>query len=142
MTVVAWGPAIKVAVKVAPVAIEVARQVDRQVRPHVLAYRAARDVDGYVGRWTDDDGTHWLVFPDPSAEVLRAFPPLSDGEREKVGRELNRRALTHHSELPEAKAWNAAAKLRTVPGRATSKVRRRDVDETVDVSGPPALPGR
>lgn len=92
-----------------PVAIEVARQVDRQVRPHILAYRFARDVDGYVGRWTSDDGTHYVVFPRRDGRVLKAFPPLPDGEVPQVEAELDRAALTHHDDLAEAKLKRSSA---------------------------------
>jgi hypothetical protein len=137
--VVAWGSAIRTAVKVAPVAFEVARQLDRQLRPHVLAYRAAREVDGYVGRWTDGDGTHWVVFTEPAAEPLRAFPPLSDEEAELASREFDRSTLMHHSQLPEAKAVGTAVRIRTsLPGAVT---RRRPGGGSEEGTGRPELPG-
>jgi hypothetical protein len=115
--VVAFGPAVRVAVKVAPLALEVARQVDRQLRPHVLAYRLARDVDGYVGRWSGSDVAHWLVFPSTSSPPLRAFPPLTPAELDAADRQLDRRGLTHHSDTPEARAKHLVANLRSGPAR-------------------------
>ena len=63
-----WFTAARPAIKVAPLAFEVARQLDRQLRPHLLAYRLARDVDGLVGRWTSDVGGPWVVFARRDAE--------------------------------------------------------------------------
>ena len=123
---VAWIPAARTAMKVAPFALEVARQLDRQLRPHVLAYRFARDVDGYVGRWTSGDGGHWVVFGRPEADLLRAFPPLPRGERELLERELDRSTLRHHSELPEAKVAQTAARFspvgRSLPTRGPEPI--------------------
>jgi hypothetical protein len=152
---VAFGPAVRVAVKVAPIAIEVARQVDRQLRPHVLAYRLARDVDGYVGRWTAQDAAHWLVFPDRSGPPLRAFPPLPPAELEAAHGQLDRVGLRHHSQLPEARARDAVASLRAGPARlrgrrgldAFGPDGERHLEVTVletatepDDDGPPSLP--
>lgn len=108
---VAWVPVARTAVRVAPVALEVARQLDRQLRPHVLAYRFARSVDGWVARWSSSEGGHWVVFTRPEGGLLRAFPPLPPGEAEVAERELDRSILRHHDRLPEARVRDTAARL-------------------------------
>lgn len=110
---------------VAPIAFEVLRQVDRQARPHVLAYRAAREVDGYLGRWTAEDGTHWVVLPDRQARPIRAFPPLPADGLEQVHQHLDRSALRHHLEVPEARAAAVGRELRDQPRRLRGRLRRR-----------------
>jgi hypothetical protein len=97
----AWGPTIRYAIKFAPVALEAARQVDRKVRPHLRAYQLARSVDGVVGSWTANDGTHWVVFNDVDGHPLEAFPPLASRELETAAREIDRSTLKPHTELPE-----------------------------------------
>jgi|AntRauTorckE6833_2_1112554.scaffolds.fasta_scaffold215454_1 hypothetical protein len=121
-----WSPVIRTAVKVAPVALEVARQLDRQLRPHVLAYQAARDVDGYIARWTAGDGAHWVVFPDRVEPPLRAFPPLTAEERTLVHEQLDRATLRHHSELPEARVRATGSRLAATPRRLTRARRSGD----------------
>ena len=106
-----WFPAARTAMKVAPFAFEMARQLDRQLRPHLLAYRLARDVDGLVGRWTSDEGGHWVVFARRDAEPLRAFPPLPTGELQILERELDRTTLRHHTALPEARVRDTTTRL-------------------------------
>jgi hypothetical protein len=123
------APLLRYAIKLSPVAIEVARQLDRQLRPHVLAYRRAREVDGYVGRWTATSATHWLVFPRRNAEPVSAFPPLKLEELDLAHREIDRATLKHHSELPEARAGERARAIAAAPRRAASaaaKVVSRD----------------
>jgi hypothetical protein len=100
---VAWLPLAQRALKYTPMALAAARQLDRQLRPHVLAYRLARDVDGLVGRWTSDEGNHYVVFPSREGSPVRVFPPVSTEERRLLEREIDRSVLQHHSELPEAK---------------------------------------
>ncbi len=114
------------ALKYTPIALEAARQLDRQLRPHVLAYGSARDVDGFVARWTAGDGVHWVVFPDEAAAPLRAFPPLSATELVVVDEQLDRGTLRHHAELPEARIKQTGSKLASVPAKLTQ--RRRDDD--------------
>ncbi|MFA9444582.1 hypothetical protein [Egicoccus sp. AB-alg6-2] len=99
----------------APVVIEVARQADRHVRPHVRAWQLAEAVDGWVGRWTDNDGTHWVVFKQPDAPPLQAFPALRDAELARAGRELDRNGLKRHDELPEATAMRQVERVRELP---------------------------
>lgn len=125
---IAWGPAMRAAVKVAPIAIEVARQVDRQVRPHVLAYRLARSVDGYVAPWKAGSGTHWLVFSDRGAQPLKVFPPLPEDEVAAATANLVPDELRHHTDMPEARARDAAAGVKDVPARAVARLRGRDHD--------------
>jgi hypothetical protein len=121
-----WAPAAALARKVAvPVAIEVARQVDRQLRPHILAYRFARDIDGYVGRWTSEQGPHFVVFSTVHGAMVRAFPPLPVGEADLMHAELDRGLLRHHAELPEARLVRAGGTLAAAPGR----MRRHRDDE-------------
>ena len=114
------------ALKYTPIALEAARQLDRQLRPHVLAYGSARDIDGFVARWTATDGVHWVVFPDETAAPLRAFPPLSVTELVVVDEQLDRGTLRHHAELPEARVKQTGAKLASVPAKLAK--RRRDDD--------------
>jgi hypothetical protein len=114
------GPMLRYAIKFSPVAIEVARQLDRQLRPHVLAYRRAREVDGYVGRWTEESATHWLVFPRRNAEPVSAFPPMRIQELDLAHREIDRASLKHHSELPEARAGDRVRAIASAPKRAAS----------------------
>lgn len=121
---VAVGPTLRLALKVAPIALEVTRQLDRQLRPHVLAYRRAREVDGYVGRWTGHAETHWLVFPGWNSPPLVAFPPLSEAELVLADRELDRTSLRHHRELPEARVGDG---LRVV-GHGVKNVTTAPVD--------------
>ncbi len=122
---VAFGPAVRVAVKVAPVVIEVTRQLDRQLRPHVLAYRRAREVDGLVGSWTDQKATHWLVFVDRGGPPVVAFPPLTAAELALADRAIDRSGLRHHDELPEARLVHGARALSATSRRLTT---RRDRD--------------
>jgi hypothetical protein len=121
---VAVGPAVRLAIKFAPVAIEVTRQLDKQLRPHVLAYRLAVSVDGVVGRWTTEKTTHWIVFPSPDGAPLRSFPPLDDAELAAADRELDRSALRHHREMPEAKVRNAGQRVLKAPGHVVGRLRR------------------
>lgn len=113
----AFGPLARRAWRLAPVAVEVARQVDRRVRPHVRAYQLARSVDGYVGSWTDGDGTHWVVFPSRTGKPLRAFPPLTDAELAVVHRQLDREQLRSHRELPEEAVRLRAEQAGQLPSR-------------------------
>jgi hypothetical protein len=125
---VAWFPITRTALKLAPVALEVARQVDRQLRPHVLAYRRAKEIDGYVGSWTAERATHWLVFPRRRSEPVVAFPPLPVGELDLAHREIDREALKHHSDLPEAKLVQRAGAIKQSPGKAVDMFRRGERD--------------
>ncbi|MCC5947114.1 MAG: hypothetical protein JJT89_01550 [Nitriliruptoraceae bacterium] len=121
-----WPIVAMAARKVAiPVSIEVARQLDRQLRPHVLAYRLARDVDGYVGRWTSDDGPHYVVFPARDGHPLKAFPPLPDGEVAILDAQLDRTALTHHADLAEAKIKRSGTAVADAARRVTPRRRSR-----------------
>ncbi|MFP4636540.1 MAG: hypothetical protein ACLFRD_11815 [Nitriliruptoraceae bacterium] len=120
---VAWGYLARTAIKVAPIATTVVRQVDRQLRPHVLAYRLARDVDGYVGRWTSDHGNHYAVFARRDSDVLRVFPPLTAGEVEALERDIDRSALRHHSELTEARVGEAGSRVAQAPGNLAARLR-------------------
>jgi hypothetical protein len=117
------APLLRYAIKFSPVAIEVARQLDRQLRPHVLAYRRAREVDGYVGRWTAVSGTHWLVFPDRFGWPVVAFPPLSAGELEDAARAIDRAGLQHHQELPEARVGDRVRAVTHAPRRLRERGR-------------------
>jgi len=114
------------ALKYTPIALEVARQLDRQLRPHVLAYGSARDVDGYVARWTAADGVHWVVFPNETEAPLGAFPPLSEKELAVVHEQLDRGTLRHHAELPEARVKQTGSKLVTAPVRLAQRRRGDD----------------
>ncbi len=146
---VAWGSVARTAIKVAPVAMTVARQLDRQLRPHVLAYRLARDVDGYVGRWTSDEGNHYVVFARRDAMVLRVFPPVPGPEIDVIEDELDRASLRHHREMAEAKVRDTTARVVGGPSNLTNRRGRGD-DPGGDASrdrsrrpdDPPALPGR
>ena len=120
----AWFPLARRAVRVAPVAMRVARQVEREVRPHLLAYRAAQDVDGYVGRWTGAKGRHWLVFSRPDGPLTRAFPPLPGNEDRVVEQELDRAQLRHHSDLPEARFRQQAENVTALTGRVAARLGR------------------
>ncbi len=122
----AWPIIARRALKYTPIALEAARQLDRQLRPHVLAYGSARDVDGFVARWTATDGVHWVVFPDETAAPLRAFPPLSETELVVVDEQLDRGTLRHHAELPEARVKERGSKLATVPSRLAQRRRADD----------------
>lgn len=121
-----WSLVARRALKYSPIVLQGARQLDRQLRPHVLAYGAARDVDGFVARWTATDGVHWVVFPNPDAPPLRAFPPLPAAELEVVDEQLDRRTLKHHGELPEARVKATGSKLTTVPTRLIQRRRPDD----------------
>lgn len=118
-----WPVVARTALKYSPVVLEAARQLDRQLRPHVLAYGSARDVGGYVGRWTADDGVHWIVFPEPGAAPLKAFPPLTAAELEVVDARLDRSTLKHHSELPEARVKDTGSRLAQAPSRLLKRDR-------------------
>lgn len=107
----------RTAMRAAPVAVEVARQLDRHLRPHVRAYQLARSVDGYVGSWTDGDGTHWVVFPDRGGAPLRAFPPLDDRELATVHRRIDRATLRSHHDLPEGLVRQRAERAAALPVR-------------------------
>jgi hypothetical protein len=122
----AWALVARRALKYTPIVLEGARQLDRQLRPHLLAYGAARDVDGFVARWTASDGVHWVVFPDRQAPPLRAFPPLPKVELEVIDEQLDRGTLKHHQELPEARVKQTGSKLVSVPSKLVQ--RRRDDD--------------
>ena len=111
------------ALKYSPIALEAARQLDRQLRPHVLAYGAARDIDGYVGRWTAADGVHWVVFPDQDAPPLRAFPPVLDAELALIDEQLDRAGLRHHLDLPEARLKAQGSRVVTAPARLARRRR-------------------
>ena len=119
-----WPIIARRALKYTPIALEAARQLDRQLRPHVLAYGSARDVGGYVARWTAGDGVHWVVFPERDAPPLRAFPPLSASELQVVDEQLDRTTLKHHGELPEARVRQTGTRLVQTPGKLAR--RRRD----------------
>lgn len=121
----AWPLIASRALKYSPIALEAARQLDRQLRPHVLAYGSARDVDGYVARWTAGDGVHWLVFPDRDAPPLRAFPPLSAAELQIVDDQLDRTTLRHHAELPEARVRDSGSRLAQAPGKLARRRRNQ-----------------
>ncbi|MEX0952671.1 MAG: hypothetical protein WDZ26_02440 [Nitriliruptoraceae bacterium] len=121
---VAIVPAVRLAMKFAPVAIGAARRLDRQLRPHVLAYRLAVTVDGVVGRWTTEKKTHWIVFPSPDGAPLRSFPRLDAAELAAANRELDRSALRHHSEMPEAKVRHAGEQALKAPGHVVDRLRR------------------
>jgi hypothetical protein len=121
---VAWVPIARTALKVAPVVLEVGRQLDKQLRPHVLAYRLARDVDGYVARWSGSEVPCWLVFPSPDEPPLRAFPPVSASELETAAASIAPETLSHWSELPEAKLAARGAAVAHSPKRAADKLRR------------------
>lgn len=144
---VAWGSVARTAIKVAPVAMTVARQLDRQLRPHVLAYRLARDVDGYVGRWTSDEGNHYVVFARRDATVLRVFPPVPGPEIDVIEHELDRGSLRHHGDMTEAKVRDTTS--RVVGGPSNLGGRRRRGDDPDGGTGrgrgagpddPPSLP--
>jgi hypothetical protein len=127
-----WAPAAALARKVAvPMAIEVARQVDRQLRPHILAYRFARDIDGYVARWTGEKGPHFVVFSERHGPPVRSFPPLAATEVDLAHQEIDRTLLRHHADLPEARLARAGGTIAAAPGR----IRRWGDDEE-----PPATP--
>jgi hypothetical protein len=114
----------KTALKYSPLVLEAARQLDRQLRPHMLAYGSARDVGGFVGRWTADDGVHWIVFPEPGASPLKAFPPLTVAELHLVDEQLDRATLKHHAELPEARVKQTGSRIAHAP----AKLIKRDTD--------------
>ena len=122
----AWPMLAGRALKYTPIALEAARQLDHQLRPHLLAYGAARDVDGFVARWTATDGVHWVVFPDRQARPLRAFPPLPEAELHVIDEQLDRGTLKHHQELPEARVKQTGSKLVNVPSKL---VQRRRADD-------------
>jgi len=122
----AWPLLAGRALKYTPIALEAARQLDRQLRPHLLAYGSARDVDGFVARWTATDGVHWVVFPDRQALPLRAFPPLTAAELQVIDEQLDRGTLKHHQDLPEARVKQTGSKLVSVPSKLVQ--RRRDDD--------------
>lgn len=128
---VAWVPIARTALKVAPVVLEVGRQLDKQLRPHVLAYRLARDVDGYVARWSGSEVPCWLVFPSPDAPPLRAFPPVPPAELGTAAASIAPETLTHWSELPEAKLAARGAAVAHSPKRAADKLRRVRSDSSV-----------
>ncbi|MEX2447094.1 MAG: hypothetical protein WD734_07110 [Dehalococcoidia bacterium] len=109
------GPLVRRGWKFAPVVIQAARKADRHVRPHVRAWQLASAVDGWIGRWTDHDGTHWVVFKQPDAPPLQAFPPLREAELERAGRELDRKTLKRHDALPEASAMRQVSRVRELP---------------------------
>lgn len=119
---VAIGPAARIAFKYGPIALEAARRLDKQLRPHVLAYSLASSVDGYVGRWTTDKAAHWIVFPSVDGEPLRSFPPLSVTELALADRELDRTALRHHRDLPEAKVRQTADRVVKAPGQVAGRL--------------------
>ena len=121
---VAWGRLARTAIKVAPIATSVARRVDRQLRPHVLAYQLARDVDGYVGRWTSDEGNHYGVFARRDSPALRVFPPLPAADVTALESEIDRAALRHHSELAEAKVHDTTVRVRQLPADVSARLRR------------------
>lgn len=118
------GPLVRRGWKFAPVVVQAARQADRHVRPHLRAWQLASAVDGWVGRWTDHDGTHWVVFKTPDAPPLQAFPPLREAELERAGRELDRATLKKHDTMPEATAMRQVGRVRDLPGKLNP--RRRD----------------
>jgi hypothetical protein len=135
------APLLRYAIKYSPIAIEVARQLDRQLRPHVLAYRRAREVDGYVGRWTDESATHWLVFPRRNAEPVSAFPPLRIQELDLAHREIDRAALKHHSELPRGACGGHVAR-RSRPRRSAPRRRRPSSSAGTSPARHQRAPGR
>lgn len=118
-------PALRYALKYGPVALEVARQVDRQLRPHIMAYRLARAVDGYVASWSAKH-THWVVFPTRDGAPLKAFPPLPDEELATITRELDRTTLRHHGELLEAKVKDRTDRVVQAPVQVVRRLRRSD----------------
>jgi hypothetical protein len=113
----AWPLVARSALRYSPIVLEAARQLDRQLRPHVLAYGSARDVGGYVGRWTADDGVHWIVFPERDAPPLKAFPPLTSTELQVVAEQLDRSTLKHHTELPEARVKQTGSRIAQTPAK-------------------------
>jgi hypothetical protein len=121
---VAWVPIARTAVKLAPIALEVGRQLDKQLRPHLLAYRLARDVDGYVARWSGAEVPCWVVFPELDAPPLRAFPPLDAAELRTAADTIAPDSLTHWSQLPEARFVARGAAVASSPKRAADKLRR------------------
>ena len=122
----AWPTLAGRALRYTPIVLEGARQLDRQLRPHLLAYGAARDVDGFVARWTATDGVHWVVFPDREARPLRAFPPLPKGELEVVDEQLDRSTLKHHADLPEARVKATGSRLALTPVKLVQRRRATD----------------
>ncbi|MFO7961992.1 MAG: hypothetical protein R6U94_13720 [Nitriliruptoraceae bacterium] len=122
----AWPLLARRALRYSPIVLQGARQLDRQLRPHVLAYGSARDIDGFVARWTTADGVHWVVFPDRQARPLRAFPSLTSAELEVVDEQLDRGTLKHHQDLPEARVKQTGSKLAQTPGKF---VQRRRLDD-------------
>ena len=137
-----WAPAAMLARKVAvPMALEVARQVDRQLRPHFLAYRFARDVDGYVARWTGEKGPHFVVFSERHGPPVRSFPPLPADEAELAHREIDRTQLRHHDDLPEARLARAGGTIAAVPGRLRHRGEGDEEPPTSPGSPPPPVAG-
>lgn len=122
----AWPMLAGRALRYSPIALEAARQLDRQLRPHLLAYGSARDVDGFVARWTAADGVHWVVFPDREARPLRAFPPLTAAELQVVDEQLDRGTLKRHQDLPEARVKQTGSRLVQTPVKL---VQRRRADD-------------
>ena len=122
----AWPTLAGRALKYTPIVLEGARQLDRQLRPHLLAYGAARDVDGFVARWTATDGVHWVVFPDREARPLRAFPPLPKAELEVIDEQLDRSTLKHHADLPEARVKATGSRLALTPVKIVQRRRAAD----------------
>ena len=121
---VAWGRLARTAIKVAPIATSVARRVDRQLRPHVLAYQLARDVDGYVGRWTSDEGNHYAVFARRDSSALRIFPPLPADDVTALEYEIDRGSLRHHSQLAEARVRDTTSRVARFPSEMSVRLRR------------------
>lgn len=121
-----WGTLVRRAWRYAPVAVEAGRQLDRRLRPHVSAWQLARSVDGHVGSWTDEHGTHWVVFDAQGSKPLKAFPPLSDRELKRAGEQLDRSMLRHHSRLPEGQARERAERAVQRGGRVLGRGRGPD----------------
>jgi hypothetical protein len=122
---VAVGPMVRTAIKFAPLVLEAARQLDQKVRPHLRAYQLARSVDGVVGSWTIDDGTHWVVFDHDRGRPLQAFPSLTAAELERAGREVDRRTLKPHTDLPEHALRERLETAGDATANLVAKVRRR-----------------
>lgn len=122
----AWPILARQALKYTPIALEAARQLDRQLRPHVLAYGSARDVGGFVARWTAGDGVHWVVFPERDAPPLKAFPPLSATELQIIDEQLDRATLRSHRDLPEARVRETGTRIARTPGRLVRGQREQE----------------
>lgn len=113
----------KLAVTLGPIAV----QSWEKLKPRLQAYRAAADIDGYVGTWSGSDGVHYLVFAAPDGEALDAFPPLANLSR--VSAAIDRGKLAHHRDLPEHRlrttVSGVGSRVVATAGEAASRVSRR-----------------